>query len=47
MSQNAKKRSAWFALLIAALLLLLALGVWLLVLGLTTPPFATPARILM
>lgn len=35
-------RSPAFWLLMAALLLLLALGVYLLVLGLTRPPFAQP-----
>lgn len=31
-----------FFWLIAALLLLLALGIWLLVMGVKTPPFAAP-----
>ena len=36
------RRSPAFWLLMAALLLLLALGVYLLVLGLARPPFAQP-----
>lgn len=36
------RRSPAFWLLMAALLLLLALGVYLLVLGLTRPPFVRP-----
>ena len=36
------RRSPVFWLLMAALLLLLALGVYLLALGLTRPPFARP-----
>ncbi len=39
MSHPVKKRSWLFLLLMAALFLLLALGVFLLVLGLTTSPF--------
>lgn len=47
MPRVTKRRSFWFSMLMLALLLLLALGVWLLVIGLTTPPFAVPGRIFM
>lgn len=45
MSHPVKKRSWLFLLLMAALILLLALGVFLLVLGLTTSPFAAPGQL--
>lgn len=44
MSHPVKKRSWLFFGLMAALVLLLALGVFLLILGLTTPPFSTPGQ---
>lgn len=44
MSRHAKKRSWLFVCLMAALVLLLALGVFLLIVGLNTPPFSTPGQ---
>lgn len=43
----AKRRSHAFLYLMLALFLLLALGVFVLVIGLTTPPFATPGSLYM
>lgn len=47
MSHPDRKRSYLFFFLMAALVLLLALGVFLLILGLTMSPFATPGQLVL